>query len=319
MDRLPSFAVNLDEDPTDIFGAVCALLVCSALLKNCNNYLLDNKTFLWPCLHWKEYCDFWVNSSANSTKIKLARWDFMLYYIICWSPCFQLLQRILQSIFRTGAMSSNFPLLTTKDRRTTLPSLPGQRDTEERGYINASHHGGSSCSVTGSDGIFFHCHPRVVRIFSWDCRITLQSNSPIPVLPTMQSDDVRQENMATVNIPLKYCWKSFKRKQFIHSTIAELQVSMAVYSCIQTRLMTTSDRSQCPELISNYEFNDHCPRVKFVYYVNKYLLVPSFKLETSEIIRNSVTKDAFFYVPIHKFLNIYFSLMYTGKPITSKH
>ena len=129
------------------------------------------------------------------------------------------------SIFRTGAMSSNFPLLTTKDRRTTLPSLPGQRDTEERGYINASHHGGS-CSVTGSDGIFFHCHPRVVRIFSWDCRVTLQSNSPMPVLPTMQSDDVRQENMATVlNIPLK----CFKRKRFIHSTIAELQVPMAVY------------------------------------------------------------------------------------------
>ena len=58
MDRLSSFAVNLDEDPTDIFGAVCALLVCSALLKNCNNYLLDYKTFLWPCLQWKEYCDF---------------------------------------------------------------------------------------------------------------------------------------------------------------------------------------------------------------------------------------------------------------------
>ena len=75
----------------------------------------------------------------------------------------------------------------------------------------------------------FHCHPRVVRIFRRSCRITPQSNSPMPVLPTMQSDDVRQENMATVNIPLKYCWKSFKRKQFIHSTIAELQVSMAVY------------------------------------------------------------------------------------------
>ena len=27
-----------------------------------------------------------------------------------------------------------------------------------------------------------------------------QSNSPMPVLPTMQSDDVRQENMAAVNI-----------------------------------------------------------------------------------------------------------------------
>ena len=43
-------------------------------------------------------------------------------------------------------------LLTTK-YRTTLPCLPGQRDTEERGYTNASHHGGSSCSVTDSDGI----------------------------------------------------------------------------------------------------------------------------------------------------------------------
>ena len=40
--------------------------------------------------------------------------------------------------------------------------------------------------------------------------------------------------------------------------------------------------------------------MKFVYYVNKYLLVASFKLETAEIIRNSVTKDAFFYVPTHQ-------------------
>ena len=83
--------------------------------------------------------------------------------------------------------------------------------------------------------------------------------------------------------------------------------------------MTTCDRSQGPELISNYDFNGHCPQVKFVYYVNKYLLVPSLKLETAEIIRNLVTKDVFFYVPIHKFLNIYFSLMYTVKPISSKH
>ena len=46
---------------------------------------------------------------------------------------------------------------------------------------------------------YFHCYPRVVRILRWSCRITPQSNSPVPVLPTMQSDDVRQENMATVN------------------------------------------------------------------------------------------------------------------------
>ena len=143
-------------------------------------------------------------------------------------------------------MSSNFPLLTTKDRRTTLPSLPGQRDAEERGYIDASHHGGSSCSVTGSDGIFFHCHPRVVRIFSWDCRVSLQSNSPMPVLPTMQSDDVRQENMATVLI---YCLNASKESD---SSTQQLQNSRFLWqfiSCIETPLMTTSDTSQCPELI----------------------------------------------------------------------
>ena len=81
--------------------------------------------------------------------------------------------------------------------------------------------------------------------------------------------------------------------------------------------MTTCDRSQCPELTSNYD-NGRCPRVKFVYYVNKYLLVASFKLEAAEIIRNSVTKDTFFYVPTPKIFNIYFSLMYTVKPISSK-
>ena len=52
---------------------------------------------------------------------------------------------ILHGLYRTGAMSSNFVLLTTTYHRNTLPSLPGERDSEERGYINASHHGGSSC------------------------------------------------------------------------------------------------------------------------------------------------------------------------------
>ena len=80
--------------------------------------------------------------------------------------------------------------------------------------------------------------------------------------------------------------------------------------------MTTCDRSQCPELISNYDFNGHCPRVNFVYYVNKYLLVTSFKLETAELIRNSVTKMLSSMYRLIKIFNIYFSLMYTVKPST---
>ena len=119
-------------------------------------------------------------------------------------------------------------VLTTKYHRTTLPCLPGQRDTEERGYTIMQVTMEALLAVLLTVMGVFHCHPRVVRILRRSCRITPQSNSPMPVLPTMQSDDVRQENMATVlniNIPLK----CFKRKRFIHSTIAELQVSMAVY------------------------------------------------------------------------------------------
>ena len=102
----------------------------------------------------------------------------------------------------------------------------------------------------------------------------------------------------------KYRWNiagnASKDSKFSTQELQNSRFLWQFISCIETRLMTTSDTSQCPELISNYEFNDHCPRVKFVYYVNKCLLVPSFKLETAEIIRNSVTKDAFFYVPTHQ-------------------
>ena len=125
----------------------------------------------------------------------------------------------LHSIYRTGAMSSNYlscyPLICRrktlrprsssnftdlhaiyKYRPISLPRIPGEVDTEERDYIYMQiTMEAVFCSVTGRYGRFY-CHPRVVRIFS---RINPQLNSPMPVLPTMQSDDIRQENMATVN------------------------------------------------------------------------------------------------------------------------
>ena len=124
---------------------------------------------------------------------------------------------VLHNIYRTGGMSSNYlscyPLIcrrkTLRPRTSsnftdlhiiTLPRIPGEVDTEEVAtYIRKPPLKLFFCSVTGRYGRFY-CHPRVVRIFSWDCRIIPQSNSPVPVLPTMQSDDVRQEKMATVNI-----------------------------------------------------------------------------------------------------------------------
>ena len=106
----------------------------------------------------------------------------------------------LHSIYRTGAMSSNYlscyPLICRRKTSSsnftdlhiiTLPSLPGEMDTEERGYINASHTMQALLAVLLAVMGYFHCHHRVVRILSWSCRITPQSNSPMPVLPTMQA------------------------------------------------------------------------------------------------------------------------------------
>ena len=137
---------------------------------------------------------------------------------------------VLHSIYRTGAMSSNYlscyPLVcrrkTLRPRTSsnftdlhiiTLPRIPGEVDTEERAYIYMQITMEALLAVFLTVMGYFHCHPRVVRILSWSCRITPQSNSPMPVLPTMQSDDVRQENMATVlNIPLKYFCQMLQKK-----------------------------------------------------------------------------------------------------------
>ena len=88
-----------------------------------------------------------------------------------------------------------------------------------------------------------------MRIFSWDCRITLQSNSPIPVLPTMQSADVRQENMATVNTAEILLENASKESKLSTQELQNSRFLWQFISCIETLLMTTSDTSQCPELI----------------------------------------------------------------------
>ena len=71
-------------------------------------------------------------------------------------------------------------------------------DTEERGYIYMQ--------ITMEAVLQCYWQVWEVLLPSQSCanlQLGLtnysQSNSPMPVLPTMQSDDVRQENMATVN------------------------------------------------------------------------------------------------------------------------
>ena len=126
-----------------------------------------------------------------------------------------LYEGVLHSIYRTGAMSSNYlscyPLIcrrkTLRPRTSsnftdlhiiTLPSLPGEMDTENVATLMQVTMEALLAVLLAVMG-FFHCHPRLVRILRYSCRITPQLNSPMPVLPTMQRDDIRQENMATVN------------------------------------------------------------------------------------------------------------------------
>ena len=82
--------------------------------------------------------------------------------------------------------SSNF----TDLHIITLPSLPGEMDTDNVATLMQVIMEALLAVLLAVMG-YFHYHPRVVRILRWSCRITPQSNSPMPVLPTMQSDDVR--------------------------------------------------------------------------------------------------------------------------------
>ena len=154
-----------------------------------------------------------------------------------------------------------------------------------------------------------------MRIVSWDCRIIPQSNSPMPVLPTMQSDDVRQENMATVlNIPLK----CFKRKRFIHSTIAELQVPMAVYFLY--RNSTNDDLWYISvswiDLATSLTVTAH-EWSSFTITINTCLsLHLSWRQQKLLEIRLQKMRSSMY--RLTKIFNIYFSLMYTIKPISLK-
>ena len=140
----------------------------------------------------------------------------------------------------------------------------------------------------------------------------------MPVLPTMQSDDVRQENMAAVNIA--HFWQLNATKGSDLST-QELQNSRFPWQFIlrkETWLMTTYDTSQCPEVIlptiwtvGVHEWGSFTVLLKtglslHLHWRHKLLEIRLQKM------RSSMYR-------LIKIFNIYFSLMYTGKPISSKH
>ena len=151
---------------------------------------------------------------------------------------------VLHSIYRTGAMSSNYlscyPLICRKKTlrpRTssnftdlyiiTLPRIPGEVDTEDRGYIymQITMEAVFAVLLAGMGGFIAIpelCESSVGIVELFPNRI--HQYLYYPQFKAMMSD-----RKTWLQYRLNTSGKCFKRKQFIHSRIAELQVSMAVY------------------------------------------------------------------------------------------
>ena len=132
-----------------------------------------------------------------------------------------------------------------------------------------------------------YCHPRVVQILRWGYRIPLQSNPPLSVYPIMQSGYDRQE-----------------KHGFLQDCVVQMLQKDAIY---HLKDCTTPGFSSRLFLVPK-------PGKKWrpvidLSVLNSHMHVPTFKMETAEIIRNSLTKsewvvsidlkDAYFHVPIH--------------------
>ena len=136
--------------------------------------------------------------------------------------------------------------------------------------------------------LHLHCHPRVVQILRFSYQIIPQSNPPKSVLPTIHSGYNKPEKHRFLTDCVSEMLKKggYLPSQGLHNS----RFSQQVISSTQTReKMASCDRSQCP--------------------AHLLACVPTFKMETAEIIRNSVKKgeglvtidlkDAYFHVPIH--------------------
>ena len=132
-----------------------------------------------------------------------------------------------------------------------------------------------------------HSHPRVVQILRYGYRILPQSNPPTTINPTILSG-----------------YSAPEKQRFLTDCVAEMLQKGAIY---HLKVCTTLGFSSRLFLVPK-------PGKKWLPVIdlsvlNSFLQVPTFKMETAEIIRNSLTKgewlvsidlkDAYFHVPIH--------------------
>ena len=132
-----------------------------------------------------------------------------------------------------------------------------------------------------------HCHPRVVQILSFGYQIIPQSNPPKSVLRTIRSG-----------------YSTPEKHRFLTDCVADMLKKGAIYP-----LKVCTTLGFCSRLFLVPKPGKKWRPVIDLSVLNTFLQVPTFKMETAEIIRNSLTKgewlvsidlkDAYFHVPIH--------------------
>ena len=132
-----------------------------------------------------------------------------------------------------------------------------------------------------------HCHPRVVQILRFGYQIIPQSNPPKSVLPTIRSG-----------------YSTPEKHRFLTDCVADMLKKGAIYP-----LKVCTTLGFCSRLFLVPKPGKKWRPVIDLSVLNSFLQVPTFKMETAEIIRNSLTKgewlvsidlkDAYFHVPIH--------------------
>ena len=152
--------------------------------------------------------------------------------------------------------------LPSKNQASTLLSLP-----EEVEVSVVAHHGGR-LQYFWQVWENLYCHPRVVQILRWGYRFLLQSNPPMSVYPTIQSGYNRQEKHGY----LQDCVLQMLQKDAIYHL--KDCTTPGFYSRIY--LVPKPGKKWRPVINLSV--------------LNSYMTIPTFKMETAEIIRNSLTK-----------------------------
>ena len=132
-----------------------------------------------------------------------------------------------------------------------------------------------------------HCHPRVVQILRFGCQIIPQPNPPKSVLPTIRSG-----------------YSTPEKHRFLTDCVSDMLKKGAIYP-----LKVCTTLGFCSRLFLVPKPGEKWRPVIDLSVLNRFLHVPTFKMETAEIIQNSLTKgewlvsidlkDVYFHVPIH--------------------